>query len=1753
MRILIGLLSIVVSVCVLSLLPGMALDATGASPHPGVRVQDPDPMSLLTPAQPATPSPEQLGWLDATDMGAGRACTTGGPVAAAMPGAQSPAGPQYTRWVVWEALNIFGQLFVDPEGILTTPECTYSYPCGGLPPNCTPVRKARVMGPYCTDDEAWAHLCSRISDRGTFAIWSNCPWWIVVDGVRHHSSWNPFLTCPQIGGDVVIPPRPPDCPPDPPTPTPTVTPTATPTPTEIPDLTVKRIEVVQATQDEDNSIPLVQGKYTAARVFVDIGNVSYDAVPNVAGQLRGYRGGDELPLSPLRTDNWRITARKSAKRSEQNAALNFFLPGAWSSGQVTLVAELDPWDWVPETDEENNTDSVAVSFNERCPVQLGYVPVNYDTGGPAGVLTPDPNFIQWLDPRAFRQVYPIGTDDELRYFQLLPAITWDGPMDTPEDRQLLTVRLRQLLALAQWPQPLRRPLSQLIGWLPDMPAVTATIGRSDPSWGEPYGTDQVFWAQAGAGFDWTLAHEIGHNFGLHHPNLPDGWAEGDDESLWPVYFTDCTIQEVGVDTLNHPVLVKDPAAYYDLMTYRDDPELWISPFHYSGDPVGETGLYQVLAPPCREAAPTPPITPTPTPAPRCQWWYPLDSVGPPWNWVREDASGWTTTARPGYLRLLTLPGDLAGMQNDARNLLLQPLPTGNFEVSTRLSFAPALQGQAAGLLLYQDDDNYVFLGRVHDQGSKVIFVAERGGAREVHALDFGGVATYLRIIRNGTSFTGYYGVTADTPIRIFEYQTGLTAFRMGLAAWGGGAAPADFEYLCVNPWGEGAAVTADAAVSAEAAPALPGAEQVAAATDYLMISGQLFNNGSGRLDPITRVNPPRPPALPPAGTNFCIALLGAGGAELAAYCFDASFIDYETQQTVSASPFLLFVPDRTGVMEVVLRREELVLARQTRSVHAPQVTVLEPSGGELWTAEGRIRWSASDADGDPLRFTVLFSADGKGSWRGLAADITGNELVVDARALPGTDRGFIRVLATDGLNTGQADSPAALRVAAKPPRVTITHPADGEAWLPGSVLTLHGSAYDFEEGFLSGSALTWRSDREGTLGNGTTVSITTLPRGRHTITLTARDAGGMEGSAAIVLHVGGSTYLPLLYQRGAVGESLPPGPCTPLFNADFGAAGLPGWTSTGGTWTNPGGYMQGSSGPVADAWNMTARSAANFRYEGSVIVRQGAGAGLSFRSTDGTQGYDLFVDVNGGQLVLAKRPYKVLASYALDVQRDRTYRLRIEARGTVIEGYLDGVKRVTAIDATYATGNFGVWANNSVAVYDDLAACTYALPYELRVDAGSTAQTTDRAGRTWLPDQAYAVGSWGFTAGTQASTVDPIAGTEDDLQYQTVHWWYGTWGLQADVPNGNYRVALGFTETHFTEAGRRIFDVRIEGQTVIAGLDLCAVVGHDTAYHRAFDVTVNDGQLNIDFASVRDAALVAAIEVTTQGGAGATPTATRTRTPTPPGTAVSSPTATRTATRTATPSLTPAATATRTATRTPTQTLTATATPTGTGLYGRVTKGGVAAAGIPLVLVRIDDEEDVEVAATVTAADGRYVFSGVPALPAGAAYYVFYGPNETDPSLVALWYGPEVTSYTAGANVPAGDFDIANVLLLSPAAGATVTLPATFTWQRRNLSGDTYRVLFMDEEGMDWWQTNDLGDVGSYTLPGLGPGMAYDTPYYWFMAVFRGPESFGYSYYMRRVTFVPGSWSDGATSAADLPAAQSGPRLRPRIVEPPAE
>jgi hypothetical protein len=105
----------------------------------------------------------------------------------------------------------------------------------------------------------------------------------------------------------------------------------------------------------------------------------------------------------------------------------------------------------------------------------------------------------------------------------------------------------------------------------------------------------------------------------------------------------------------------------------------------------------------------------------------------------------------------------------------------------------------------------------------------------------------------------------------------------------------------------------------------------------------------------------------------------------------------------------------------------------------------------------------------------------------------------------------------------------------------------------------------------------------------------------------------------------------------------------------------------------------------------------------------------------------------------------------------------------------------------------------------------------------------------------------GVVGGKAAAFGDhKIAGVEDGTIYQTVRYDVSAYRLR--VPPGAYQVTLRFCEPHYKEAGKRVFDVKLQNKMVIAKLDIFAKVGQDRALDFTYpDVLAGDGRLNIEF------------------------------------------------------------------------------------------------------------------------------------------------------------------------------------------------------------------------------------------------------------------------------------------------------------------
>jgi hypothetical protein len=66
-----------------------------------------------------------------------------------------------------------------------------------------------------------------------------------------------------------------------------------------------------------------------------------------------------------------------------------------------------------------------------------------------------------------------------------------------------------------------------------------------------------------------------------------------------------------------------------------------------------------------------------------------------WKWLREDRSAWRITN--GFLEVRVQPGNMWGPANDARNVLLIPLPrSSGLEITATIEHSPTNQYEQGG-------------------------------------------------------------------------------------------------------------------------------------------------------------------------------------------------------------------------------------------------------------------------------------------------------------------------------------------------------------------------------------------------------------------------------------------------------------------------------------------------------------------------------------------------------------------------------------------------------------------------------------------------------------------------------------------------------------------------------------------------------------------------------------------------------------------------------------------------------------------------------------------------------------------------------------------------------------------------------------------------------------------------------------------------------------------------------------------------
>jgi hypothetical protein len=160
----------------------------------------------------------------------------------------------------------------------------------------------------------------------------------------------------------------------------------------------------------------------------------------------------------------------------------------------------------------------------------------------------------------------------------------------------------------------------------------------------------------------------------------------------------------------------------------------------------------------------------------------------------------------------------------------------------------------------------------------------------------------------------------------------------------------------------------------------------------------------------------------PVNSSFSLDLLDSQGRVLAHYPFEPKPY-FSVSQTKDKMALLSeAVPYMSCTKVIVISKGNTELASRAVGMYSPKVKIIFPVGGETLNGTVTVRWKASDIDSSNLTYLVFYSADSGRSWIQLASNMKTQELSVNTASLPATDNGLFRVIATDGVNTGIADS-----------------------------------------------------------------------------------------------------------------------------------------------------------------------------------------------------------------------------------------------------------------------------------------------------------------------------------------------------------------------------------------------------------------------------------------------------------------------------------------------------------------------------------------------------------------------------------------------------------------------------------------------------------------------------------------------------------------------------------------------------------
>ena len=180
--------------------------------------------------------------------------------------------------------------------------------------------------------------------------------------------------------------------------------------------------------------------------------------------------------------------------------------------------------------------------------------------------------------------------------------------------------------------------------------------------------------------------------------------------------------------------------------------------------------------------------------------------------------------------------------------------------------------------------------------------------------------------------------------------------------------------------------------------------------------------------------------------------------------------------------------------------------------NAPTVTISTPMNGSIHLLGTNISFmaTASDIEDGDLSSVISWVSNLDGQLANTGSFTTSNLSVgVHTISAEATDSGGLR---------GSDLISLTVQISQNAPSVTIQSPNDNNVYMQGETITFAGSAFDVEDGDISG-LLNWNSNIDGFLGTASSFTNNILSPGQHQITASVTDSDGLIGSTQKIITI----------------------------------------------------------------------------------------------------------------------------------------------------------------------------------------------------------------------------------------------------------------------------------------------------------------------------------------------------------------------------------------------------------------------------------------------------------------------------------------------------------------------------------------------------------------------------------------------------------------------------------------------------------